>query len=44
MVEKLKCDVCKGDMELIKKQIVSDTEYNIYKCSKCNKQVAKSES
>jgi|TARA_B100001971_G_C18211580_1_gene551055 DNA-directed RNA polymerase subunit RPC12/RpoP len=37
------CSKCKRDMEFLKEQIVSDTKYRIYKCSKCNKQVAKSE-
>ena len=44
MAEKLKCDVCEGDMELIKSQVVSNTKYSIYQCKNFNKQVAKSES
>ena len=43
-MEKVKCNMCKEDMELVKEQIVAGTKYRIYKCKKCNREVAKSES
>jgi len=39
-----KCNMCHWDMELIREQIVAETKYKIYKCNKCHRQVAKSES
>ncbi|MBS3103212.1 hypothetical protein J4458_07255 [Candidatus Woesearchaeota archaeon] len=39
-----KCTLCKGEMRVIREEVVADTKYKIYKCDKCNRQAAKSES
>ena len=37
-----KCQLCNGKMVLREEKLVGDTKYNIYKCEKCNRVVAKS--
>jgi|APSaa5957512576_1039674.scaffolds.fasta_scaffold137743_2 hypothetical protein len=41
-MEKPKCQLCNSEMKLKEKKKVIDTEYKIYKCTKCHHTVAKS--
>jgi len=36
-----RCQVCGGIMEKISTQMVSDSEYCIFKCEKCHHQIAR---
>jgi len=41
MAEDTTCKKCKGQMELVREEIVADTNYKILKCEKCKNQVAR---
>ena len=38
------CKKCKKEMELLREEIISGTEYKILKCKKCKRQIARAES
>ncbi len=40
MIEE-RCKLCNGKMVLKEERVVVDTKYNIFKCEKCNRIVAK---
>jgi DNA-directed RNA polymerase subunit RPC12/RpoP len=40
-MEKEKCNLCKGEMELIRTDEIKGTKYDILKCKNCNHQVAR---
>lgn len=37
------CEMCDSELVKIDTKIISDTKYNILKCEKCNRQVARRE-
>ncbi len=37
-----KCTLCKSEMEEVDTKIVLDTEYLIWRCNKCKRNIAKS--
>ena len=38
------CKNCKSEMKLVEERIIAGTKYRMFKCEKCNVQVAKSQS
>jgi len=41
VAQMVKCDVCGAEMQCIETKQISDATYDMYKCEKCNKLVAK---
>lgn len=44
MPEENVCKNCKSEMKLLEERIIAGTKYKMFKCEKCNVQVAKSQS
>ena len=43
MAEDNICRKCKSDMKLVEEKILAGTKYNMFKCEKCNVQIARSQ-
>jgi ribosomal protein L37AE/L43A len=41
-MDKLKCQLCNSEMSSVDKKTIANTNYIIWKCSKCKHTVAKS--